>query len=219
MFIIDWWNSLELAAQIFYCIAIPASVILIIQTVLTFIGIGDGAEAEAGADADADIDTDISDGADTPDGVFGDDAATETHDFVGIEGLRVLTLRGIIAFFVVFGWVGVVMDSFDIKLYITIPVAFVCGVAMMFLLAYIFRWLMKLRNNGNIDNKNAVGVSGKVYLTVPPSRQGQGKVQIIVQGAFVEREAVTDDTSAIPTGTEIVVVGVSGQTDLIVKRK
>ena len=213
MFIIDWWNSLDLAAQIFYCIAIPASVILLIQTVLTFIGIGDGAEA------DADADVDIPDDADTPDGVFGGDTVTETHDFVGLEGLRVLTLRGIIAFFVVFGWVGVVMDSFDIKLYITIPVAFVCGVAIMFVLALIFRSLMKLRNNGNIDNKNAIGVSGKVYLTVPPSRQGQGKVQIIVQGAFVEREAVTDDPSPILTGSEIVVVGVSGQTDLIVKRK
>ena len=213
MFIIDWWNSLDLAAQIFYCIAIPASVILLIQTVLTFIGIGDGAEA------DADADVDIPDDADTPDGVFGGDTVTETHDFVGLEGLRVLTLRGIIAFFVVFGWVGVVMDSFDIKLYITIPVAFVCGVAIMFVLALIFRSLMKLRNNGNIDNKNAIGVSGKVYLTVPPSRQGQGKVQIIVQGAFVEREAVTDDPSPIPTGSEVVVIGISGQTDLIVKRK
>ena len=213
MFIIDWWNSLDLAAQIFYCIAIPASVILLIQTVLTFIGIGDGAEA------DADADVDIPDDADTPDGIFGGDTVTETHDFVGLEGLRVLTLRGIIAFFVVFGWVGVVMNSFDIKLYITIPVAFVCGVAIMFILAFIFRALMKLRNNGNIDNKNAIGVSGKVYLTVPPSRQGQGKVQIIVQGAFVEREAVTDDPSPIPTGSEVVVIGISGQTDLIVKRK
>ena len=211
MFIINWWNSLDLAAQIFYCIAIPASVILIIQTILTFVGIGDGAEADA--------DADIPDDADMPDGVFGNDTVTEAHDFVGLEGLRILTLRGIIAFFVVFGWVGVVMNAFAIKLYITIPVAFVCGVAMMLLLAIIFRYLMKLRNNGNINNKNAIGVSGKVYLTITPSRQGQGKVQIIVQGAFIEREAVTDDVSAIPTGSEVVVVGVSGQTDLIVKRK
>jgi hypothetical protein len=41
----------------------------------------------------------------------------------------------------------------------------------------------------------------------------------MLQGAYVERNAVTDDEEAIPTGAEIIVVGVSGQTDLVVKRK
>jgi hypothetical protein len=41
----------------------------------------------------------------------------------------------------------------------------------------------------------------------------------MLQGSYVERSAVTDDEEAIPTGSEIIVVGVSGQTDLIVKRK
>ena len=41
----------------------------------------------------------------------------------------------------------------------------------------------------------------------------------MLQGAYVERGAVTDETEAIPTGSEIVVVGVSGQTDLVVRRK
>ena len=41
----------------------------------------------------------------------------------------------------------------------------------------------------------------------------------MLQGSYVERNAVTDEIEAIPTGAEIVVVGVSGQMDLIVKRK
>jgi membrane protein implicated in regulation of membrane protease activity len=78
---------------------------------------------------------------------------------------------------------------------------------------------MKLRSDGNADNRNAVGTAGKVYLTIPPSRSGEGKVQVMLQGSYVERNAVTDDTDAIPTGSEIIVVGVSGQTDLVVRRK
>ena len=90
---------------------------------------------------------------------------------------------------------------------------------MMLLLALLFKWVMKLRNDGNIDNRNAIGVAGRVQLVIPPQRSGEGKVHLMVQGAYVEREAVTDDGEAIPTGAEIIVVGVSGQTTLVVKRK
>ena len=41
----------------------------------------------------------------------------------------------------------------------------------------------------------------------------------MLQGSYVERNAVTDDAEAIPTGAEIVVIGLSGQVDLIVRRK
>ena len=90
---------------------------------------------------------------------------------------------------------------------------------MMVALAFLFRAVMKLRSDGNIDNRNAVGTSGKVYLTIPPARSGSGKVQVLIQDAFVERDAVTDEAEPIPTGTEVVVIGVSGQVDLIVKKK
>ena len=89
----------------------------------------------------------------------------------------------------------------------------------MLALAFLFRWVMKFRNDGNADNRNAIGTSGKVYLTVPPARTGEGKVSVMLQGTYVERGAVTDDEEAIPTGSEIVVVGVSGQTNLVVRKK
>lgn len=208
----DWWNSLNIATQVFYCIAVPSTLILIIQTLVTFLGGSDGVEGEAGIDADVDV-------GESGDGVFGDEAADNTADPAGLSGLRIITFRGIIAFLVVFGWVGVAMDSSGAKLWLTLPIAFVCGFAMMLSLALIFRAVMKLRNDGNADNRNAVGTSGKVQLTIPPARSGEGKVHLMLQGAYVERNAVTDDSEAIPTGAEVIVIGVSGQTDLVVKRK
>ncbi len=209
---LDWWNSLELITQIFYCIAIPSTLILLIQTIMMLVGMGDDGDI-----TDADI-GDAPDG-DVIDGVFGEDTVSETPDFEGLDGLRIFTVKGIIAFLVVFGWVGIVMSGASVPLWITLPVATVSGFFMMVLLALLMKLVLKLRSSGNIDNRNAIGTAGKVYLTIPAERGGEGKVQILLQGSFVERNAVTDCTEAIPTGSEVVVTGVSGGTTLIVRKK
>jgi membrane protein implicated in regulation of membrane protease activity len=211
----EWWNALSTASHVFYCIAVPATLVLLIQTVMMLIGIGDDGDGFG----DAVDDGSAIDIGSTADGVFGEDSIVETADVSGLEGLRIFTLRGIIAFFVVFGWVGVMMQEAGVFLPITLLVAAAAGFAMMVALAFLFRAVMKLRSDGNLDNRNAIGTSGKVYLTIPPARSGAGKVQVMLQGAFVERNAVTDETEAIPSEAEIVVIGVSGQVDLVVKRK
>lgn len=198
-----WWESLSLASQIFACVAIPATIVLLIQTVLMLVGIGleaDGGDIAIGDSVDA-------------------DAPEFDVDLEGMDALRIFSIRGIIAFLVVFGWVGFVMDGANVRLLITVPVAAVSGFAMMLVLALLMRTVMRLRNDGNLDNKNALGVSGRVYLTIPPERKGEGKVNVLLQGTYVERDAVTDEENSIPTGCEIVVVGLSGQTTLVVKRK
>ena len=206
-----WWNSLSLVAQIFACIAIPTTLLLIVQTVLMLIGIGSESVGEDGVlfgdadvDADADFDGDYFDG---------------DVDVTGMDALRLFTVRGIIAFLVVFGWVGYGMENSGVKLWITMLVSTVGGFMMMAVLAFFVRPVMKLKNDGNLDNRNALGVSGKVYLTVPANRKGEGKVNVMLQGSFVERDAVTDENEDIPTGCEVVVTGVSGQTTLVVNRK
>ncbi len=204
-----WWNSLSLIAQIFYCMAIPATLLLLIQTVLLFLGLDD----EGG-------DTAPDGGADSAgDGVFDADGDPSPEDPSGLADLNVLTLRGIVAFFVVFGWVGAALEGSGAALYVTLAAAFLSGLATMFGLAFLMRAVLRLRASGNTDNRNAVGTAGKVYLTIPPARSGAGKVQIMLQGAYRERNAVTDEAEPIPTGAEVVVIGLSGETDLLVKRK
>ena len=92
MSFVVWWNELSVAAQIFYCVALPSTLLLLIQTILMFIGFGN----DSGID-DGDID-DIGDVAeDAP------DVGEDLSDASGLEGLRIFTIRGIIAFCVVFG--------------------------------------------------------------------------------------------------------------------
>lgn len=217
---LEWWNSLSLLAQIFASIAIPSTVVLLVQTVLMFIGIGHDSDMGDGLHFDG-ADGDADGGDFLHDGIFGHDTADAEidHDVSGFEGLRIFTVRGIIAFLVVFGWVGVVLDSAGVHTALTCIVSTACGFAIMVALAFLMKAVMRLRNDGNADNRNAIGVAGKVYLTIPPERSGEGKVNIMLQGAYVERDAVTDEAEAIPTGSEIVVLGLSGQTTLVVKRK
>ena len=220
MFIIEWWNALGMASQIFACMAIPATLVLVVQTVMLFLGMSGDDGADTPVDDVAEIDDFSDDVLDAnKDGVFGENETADVHDFTGLEGLRIFTLRGIVAFFVVFGWMGVMLDGANVNLALTVIISFACGFAIMLLLAYLLRAIMRLRSDGNTDNRNAVGTAGKVHLTIPPLRKGEGKVHIMLQGAYVERDAVTDEEEPIPTGSEIVVIGISGQTDLVVRRK
>ncbi len=202
----EWWNSLSFVAQVFACVAIPSTAVLIIQTILMLVGIGsDNADAgELDSFDGPDSDIDIMDGDVDPS---------------GMEALRIFSVRGIISFLVIFGWVGFVIDHAGGELWLSIPIAIASGAAMMVIVALLMRSVMKLKNSGNLDNRNAIGVSGTVYLTVPAERQGTGKVSVLFQGTYSERNAVTDDTMAIPTGSEIVVIGISGNTTLVVRRK
>lgn len=212
----EWWNLLDAATQVFYCIAIPATLVLLIQTVMLFLGLGeaaDGADDLGGDILPDDVELDAGDG------IFGADSVADTNDLSDFDGLRVFTIRGIVAFFVVFGWVGIAMRSSGVSLMWTIPVALAAGIAVMIGIAYLLRAVMKLRGDGNIDNRNAVGKECKVHLTVPAERSGQGKVHLVLQGSYVERDAVTDQSEALPTGCEAVVVGLSGQTTLVIEKK
>jgi len=209
---INWWNSLELISQIFACIAIPATLVLLIQTIMMFIGLDTDSDASDGLSLDDSFD---GDGLDAELG----DGLDDISDVSEFADLKIFTLRGLIAFFVVFGWVGFVMNNSGAALWLTIIVSSICGFAMMTALAFMMRYVMKLRSDGNIDNKNAIGVSGRVYLTIPAERHGEGKVNVLIQGSYVEREAVTDEKEPIKTGSEIVVIGLSGQTTLVVKSK
>lgn len=215
----QWWESLSMFSQVLACMAIPATLILLIQTIMMLIGLGSGGDGDIDTDVDTDIDVDGDIDVDVSDGVFGDELPEGDLDPSGFDGLRIFSVRGIVAFFVVFGWVGIALDSAKLSPYVTLPIAFASGFVMMLLIALLFRAIMKLESSGNIDIRNALGVSGTVYLKIPAKREGQGKINVMIQGSYCERDAVTDSEEALPTGSEVVVTGLSGQNTLVVRKK
>lgn len=194
---LNWWISLELIQQIFALIAIPSTLILLIQTVLLLIGMGGGGEADSGAlDADGDID-DV-------DGASGD-------------GLALFSIRGIVSMLAVMGWSGMALLETALPDIISILIAVALGIGMLFLMAYIMKWVSKLQVSGNIDVGNAVGKVAQVYLTIPPSGDGAGKVNITIQDKYCEFSAITTASQKIKTGAYVRVVAVDEVGTLVVE--
>lgn len=197
-----WWEAMTTLERVMTCIACPATLVLIIQTVLLLFGFG-------GTDAGLDVDVD---GDGVPDAGF-----DESGDADG--GVRMFTVRGMVTFFTIFGWSALVLLKGGTAEYLAMGVAFLLGAFAMVLTALFLRWVMKLQSDGTVQLKNAVGLTGRVYLPIPPKRGGTGKINILLQERYCECEAVSDSEESLPTDCEVVVTGLSGQDTLIVRRK
>lgn len=209
---LNWWISLTLAGQIFACMAVFATVVLIIQIILLIIGFGSNSDTEVETEVDGDVETD---------GVFGENVPEEGDAFEGEPldvGLRLITVRGIIAFLAVMGWTGVILTRLNVNIILTVIISAGCGFMAMLLVAILFKAILKLQSNGNINLRNAIGLSGDTYLAIPPQRTGKGKVNITIQGRYSEYDAMTDEEERIPTGASVVVTGITGGI-LLVKTK
>lgn len=184
-----WWEAMNVMEKIYWCIAIPFSLLFIIQVILTFIGGDMGVEAEGDADMYVDSDAGI--------------------DF------QFLSIKNLIAFFTIFGWVGIVCIESQMSISLTLLFSVLSGLVMMLIMASIMYYMGKLAENGSLDMKNAKGKTGSVYLTIPANRKGMGKVQIKVQG-FQTLDAMTDGEE-IPTGSVVDVIEIINDDILLVK--
>ena len=176
--IATWWADLSPVMKLLWGVTLTATLIFIIQTVMTFLG----------ADADStDFDMDV-------------DTSMDGSDLSNIDsGANLYTFRNFVNFFLGFGWTAVLV-----------------GIALVALVMYMFKWLYSMQQSGNINvYKSAVGCQGKCYLRIPGERGGEGKVQITIQGAVREYNAVTDGDE-IKTGTSVKVLeAIDGNTLLV----
>lgn len=188
---ITWWTSLSTAMQVLWAVTLSASLIFVIQTVMTFLGLGDH---------DADFDLDTSDGS-----------------FDTDPSMNLLTFRNLVNFCLGFGWTAVLMHEKIQSNALLIVISVIVGIALVAIVMWIFKWLSGMQQTGNIDvHKSAVGCEGKVYLTIPGERKGEGKVQITINNAVREYDAVTDGET-IKTGTAIKVTEVINDYTLLVE--
>lgn len=189
---LQFWKSLELFQQILFLVAIPATLILILQLILLLIGIGgqDSSFDDAG-DIDTDTDADLS----------GDDPVND-FSISDIGGLKLFTLRGVLAFFAIGSWSALVASTGG-KVWLSLLVGLLAGAAADVILALIMKSLRGLQQSGNIEIGNAVGKIGEVYIPIPPDRSGLGKVNVVMQERLVELDAVTDSERMLRTGEEI----------------
>lgn len=186
----SFWEGLSTLQQIYWIIAIPASLLFVFQLVMTFVG----------GDVDHDLDHDAAISAD--------------H---GID-FQFLTIKNTVAFFTVFAWSGLACLSNGLPLFWTLLISIVCGLITMLIMATLFYFMSRLAESGTVNMQNAIGKTGEVYLTIPARKSGKGKVQLVVQNALQTLDAVTEDPEDIKTGAMIEVTEVINQNVLVVRR-
>ena len=83
-------------------------------------------------------------------------------------------------------------------------------VAMMILSAFA-----ALAENGTLDVRNCLGLTGTVYIPIPPKGQGEGKVNVTVQGQLRELSAVTTQNEMLRTGEQVRITDLRGDTVVV----
>ena len=193
--IATWWADLSPVMKLLWGVTLTATLIFIIQTVMTFLG----------ADADStDFDMDV-------------DTSMDGSDLSNIDsGANLYTFRNFVNFFLGFGWTAIILQPSVKSTAVLVIISVLVGIALVALVMYMFKWLYSMQQSGNINvYKAAVGCQGKCYLRIPGERAGEGKVQITIQGAVREYNAVTDGDE-IKTGASVKVVeAVDGNTLLV----
>lgn len=182
-----WWSSLNLSEQIFWGVAIFATIIQILFFAGSFIGLGD-------TDSDLDGDLDVA-----------DDGGGGHHH--GVGGLKLFSVRAIMGFLTGFGWAGVLGLGAGLSLAFTLIMA--CGAGLVFavLVALTLKIVISMTADGTLRYERAVGSRGQVYVTVPANRGGHGQIEILLQGRLITAPAVTDADTALAPQSPVEVVG------------
>lgn len=213
-----WWENLSPLLRVLYCIAIPSTLVLLLQFVMTMIGghsdAGIDASDTSGLDMDANSLMADLDGNGIPDVLEHPDMAefTDGGNPADFGNLRFLSLQTVITFLASFSWVSIIFVSSGLPAALAIGIGAGCGLLMMLIVAKMVQMSRKLVENGAINLRNAIGETATVYVTVPPRDQGTGKITMQLQGRFGEFDAVSADNSTFSSGIQVLVTDVVGDT-------
>ena len=223
----NFLSDLSAFQSVFFVISVSSTVILIIQTILALIGISNNNDAEAGesyVSDGSDIEADIADSADS-----GADFSAD-HDFSGETngegaqiqidptGLRLFTVRGIMAFLMMGSWVGFLLSRAGASEFVSLLCAAASGIAALVFMAKLMQMILGLQEDGTTKIKNALGQTGQVYIRIPGGEKGKGKVNVTVQEKLCEFDAVTEQSETIKTGETIYVTDIREGNVLVVEK-
>ncbi|MFC2150133.1 hypothetical protein ACFLQV_01390 [Calditrichota bacterium] len=160
----EWWVELAAAEKVFVGLAIPFTLLTIVNIIMELVG--------AGADHTGGFD-------------MVDDVGFADH-------FHFFSVRNMIYFLMMFGWTGLACSKGGLSTLVAIPIALLAGVLTSFIIGWIFFMLSKLQASGTTSLAAAVGKTASVYLPIPATRNGSGVIQIVLNGRTLEMDAITD---------------------------
>jgi membrane protein implicated in regulation of membrane protease activity len=155
-------------------------------------------------------------GGDHDGGLDGHDAGHGGLDH-GDADVQYLSVQGVLAFLMGFGWAGLlVLSSTSSQLIVALAAALVVGSLSMYGMARAMGAMMKLQASGNVEAKSAVGATGTVYVGIPGENRGMGQVTVVIDQKQRTYNAVTAG-GELPRDASVRVVGIQGQNTLMVE--
>lgn len=183
-------DNLAPLLRTFWFLAIPTSLIFVIQTVMTFIG----ADATDGLDADFDSNLE------------------GTH-----EPFQLFSFRNLINFLLGFSWGGISFYNSIPSAMLLIILSLLIGVAFVGVFFIIIQQIRKLAEDNSFKLANTLNKTAEVYLTIPEAKKGIGKIMISVGGSVHVLDAITEN-GRIETGSVVKVTQVGSNNFLTVEK-
>ncbi len=144
-----------------------------------------------------------------------DDGAGFDLDHGDTEGsFKVLSLQAISAFMMGFGWGGLgAYRGTGLPAIISVLIGFAFGVGMMWILAKLLGWIMRMQTTGNINISSALLREGTVYAQIPAG--GKGVVKVVVDDHLRYYRAVSDG-GPIETNTRVRVTEINQDDNMVI---
>lgn len=183
----EWWNSLLIERQIFYAIGLFSLAVLLLQILLTLLGVGHH-------------DADFSGQGDHDSGMGFVTVRTVTAFFVGFGWTGAIMLNH--------GYSTVAAIAAGT----VTGLAFL--LATWFLIHNLLRLQS---SGGNVDYNNAIGTVGTVYTTIPAAEAGGGQIELMLQGRLMMAEAYTKAAWNLKPNSKAKVIALIGRSTLLVE--
>jgi hypothetical protein len=187
----EFFNTMDPLLKTLWFIALPVSLIFIIQVVMTFIGV----DATDGLHAD-----------------FQGDLSGADHG-----SFQLFSFRNLINFLLSFSWSGITFFNTIHSPTVLVLVSFLIGASFVGLFFFAMKAIHSLSEDNTFQLSNAIGKTASVYISIPGKKNGTGKVQVSVNGTVHEIEAITEDDK-IESGTMVRINEIINNNILLVEK-
>lgn len=134
------------------------------------------------------------------------DAGGDVH---GDADLHVFSLRSIVGFFLGFGWGGIMAMDGGLGHWGTVGVATGVGLLMFGVIVVLMRLVYGMRSDGTLRYETLVGMTGKVYVTIPPGKATGGQVQVPHPNQLLYLPAIQEGDAPLSSESPVKIVAVN----------
>ena len=121
------------------------------------------------------------------------------------------SVRAVNGFLLGFGWAGFVASNHGCGVLSAIAIGLAIGLIMFLLVAILMRFINGLKCDGTLQYTTLVGMTGTVYVTLPPNGEPGGQVQVNHPGQMLTMQAVQYGDKPLSAQTRVVVVDATSQ--------